>query len=688
MGNRLAAAALLLAGVALGQYAPPTFPSTPTPIESFGASPSATAATNTAAIQAALNVGGLVTLTNPGTYAVNNTLVIASNTQLRVGPGVTIQEAASINKPILVNSGYNTLGTTTGVTITDSGGTSIFASLAWTAHGLNVGDYFLLSGSNQSGYNGVYLVNTVTDANDISFDLVRLPGASPTGSAKAKKCDINISIEGGTWDYNNNAGTGANGWAMIVGCIANSRLSHLKFLNAAAAGSLSIGASSSLTVDDVSSPSSGGPIVQGYGPMFRTDIRHISGIGLWTSNLTAATVDVQTKDLAANVTSGLGWTFGDVIGCLIDGINYDSNAQIDGGVLVHGSVNEWMSGIHLTNSDGVGGTAGLEVVANYNNTVINDVAIDHVSGSQGTIFRAGTTNTNFNTFNLTIDQVVIRDSAYNPDFNSELPIDITGTNSGGAGTVNSVIQEMTIDGFITNTQVAIAANTPIVQVEGSINHLNFVHLQNAAGMLAVLYDTGSTNDKLLTVDQSVSTGGGTNPFVNFKADSVTPDIVITDSHLSHNVLLKSSIAANLTLVGNLLDTISTAVVQNTAGNNTYNVFTANNQQTGGVTWTNTVAGTPVYLTGFAPQQVGSVASGGTIALTFPIMHVTGTSAVATITAPASFAVTGLGGCVTLIPDGLFTTTTAGNIALATTAVVSKQLIECYDNGTSKWYPSY
>jgi hypothetical protein len=48
----------------------------------------------------------------------------------------------------------------------------------------------------------------------------------------------------------------------------------------------------------------------------------------------------------------------------------------------------------------------------------------------------------------------------------------------------------------------------------------------------------------------------------------------------------------------------------------------------------------------------------------------------------------MGGCLVLIPDGAWTTATTGNIALASTAVVSKAITMCYDNGTTKWYPSY
>lgn len=87
-------------------------------------------------------------------------------------------------------------------------------------------------------------------------------------------------------------------------------------------------------------------------------------------------------------------------------------------------------------------------------------------------------------------------------------------------------------------------------------------------------------------------------------------------------------------------------------------------------------------------KVSSLASAATIAPTAPVTHVTGTTTVSTITAPSGFAVSGLGGCLRLVPDGLWATNTAGNIAIASTAVVSKMLIMCYDNATSKWYPSY
>jgi hypothetical protein len=99
-------------------------------------------------------------------------------------------------------------------------------------------------------------------------------------------------------------------------------------------------------------------------------------------------------------------------------------------------------------------------------------------------------------------------------------------------------------------------------------------------------------------------------------------------------------------------------------------------------------GTSLALSGFSAVSAAAptIASATTIAPTTPIVFISGTTAVVNITAAAPIS-TG-GGTITLIPTGIFTWTTAGNIALAGTAVVSKALTMTYDATTTKWYPSY
>lgn len=87
-----------------------------------------------------------------------------------------------------------------------------------------------------------------------------------------------------------------------------------------------------------------------------------------------------------------------------------------------------------------------------------------------------------------------------------------------------------------------------------------------------------------------------------------------------------------------------------------------------------------------PAVAATIASAATIAPTARITFISGTTTIDTITAPSPISTTG--GQITLIPTGVFATSTSGNIALITTAVVNKALIMTYDATTTKWYPSY
>ena len=104
--------------------------------------------------------------------------------------------------------------------------------------------------------------------------------------------------------------------------------------------------------------------------------------------------------------------------------------------------------------------------------------------------------------------------------------------------------------------------------------------------------------------------------------------------------------------------------------------------TGSPTFTNVKYSGLIATTAASP----TIASATTIAPTEPITFISGTAAIVTITAPSP--ISSGGGQITLIPTGAFTTTNAGNIAIATTAVVGKALIMTFDVTTTKWYPSY
>jgi hypothetical protein len=97
----------------------------------------------------------------------------------------------------------------------------------------------------------------------------------------------------------------------------------------------------------------------------------------------------------------------------------------------------------------------------------------------------------------------------------------------------------------------------------------------------------------------------------------------------------------------------------------------------------------ILVLGTIARNVGTaIASATTIAPTSSLVHITGTAAISTITAPTNISTAGQGGCISFIPDAAFTTVTGGNIALASTAIVNRVLTECYDKTAALWYPSY
>lgn len=132
----------------------------------------------------------------------------------------------------------------------------------------------------------------------------------------------------------------------------------------------------------------------------------------------------------------------------------------------------------------------------------------------------------------------------------------------------------------------------------------------------------------------------------------------------------------------------TAGIAMGSGTNPASTFVVNRQSgsSGATKLSFQVANDPKWTvdgSGFIYNKAGSdVASASSITPSGPIFHVTGTTTVNTINLPYA----GYSGCLKIVPSGIFSTGTSGNIALASTAVVSKVLEMCYDG--TKWCPSY
>lgn len=92
--------------------------------------------------------------------------------------------------------------------------------------------------------------------------------------------------------------------------------------------------------------------------------------------------------------------------------------------------------------------------------------------------------------------------------------------------------------------------------------------------------------------------------------------------------------------------------------------------------------TPI-VTALVASAAGEITPSG------PLFHVNGTAAITGFLTPVGCNATTVGGSkFTIIPDAIFTWTSANNIALAGTAVVNKALTFIWDAVNSKWCPDY
>ncbi len=166
--------------------------------ETFGASPTASSAVNTAAIQAALNAGGTVTLLSPGVFPIDSTLTIKADTRFLLGHGVTLQavtggargvdtfpaiiSANAMSAPVAISTMAGAAYSHYMVEITVS-----FAS----AHGLTLPGYIEIKGDGQGIYNGVWKLNSVPSSTTATFLMsiaagstnMPPPAATPVASA-------------------------------------------------------------------------------------------------------------------------------------------------------------------------------------------------------------------------------------------------------------------------------------------------------------------------------------------------------------------------------------------------------------------------------------------------------------------------------------------------------------------------
>lgn len=182
---------------------------------------------NTRIIQAALDQTGTVELVGDGVIYINNTLIIRSNTHLKLSKNLVIRLAPNTNKCMLMNEKWGaTAKQVTAISVSNpviAGTAAVLVTATVATHAKSPGDYVFIHGVVPDIYNGVWKVHSVPDANNLTYILAYDVGDSiaagagtqvpviPTTGAYTpalapagmymRDADVNITIEGGEWDY-------------------------------------------------------------------------------------------------------------------------------------------------------------------------------------------------------------------------------------------------------------------------------------------------------------------------------------------------------------------------------------------------------------------------------------------------------------------------------------------------------
>jgi hypothetical protein len=273
--------------------------------------------------------------------------------------------------------------------------------------------------------------------------------------------------------------------------------------------------------------------------------------------------------------------------------------------------------------------------------------------------------TNADLFNSvdTINGVALGLGAGNADTNvtignDSLLVNTTGNNNTAVG--SDTLKANTIG--IRNAGLGYASL--LTNISGSSN--------TGAGALSLALTTGSGNTGLgFNAGGSISTGsknvviGSYSGFGAPISQTGSNYVVLSDGDANVRAYWNGANATfngDLTLTGTLSLATLSVVGALSATSLTTSTFTA---LSGG---TNTIAS----ATSITPVK--------------EINFISGTAAIDTIVTQPP--ITGANGTIILIPTGAFTWTTAGNIAIAGTAVVGKALHMTFSGSSLKWYPSY
>lgn len=200
---------------------------------------------NLANIKNALQIGGEVYLVGSGTKLISGTIDnLASNARLILDDRLILQQAArGLSASSLIRNRhydstiFNVTGTISTAAISGITGFRL-ATVTCSAHPFAIGDAALLKGDTTLTFNGVWVVYSVPNANTFTFLVSSTADWGPSsGSMTAAQADINITIEGGAYNYGNTDGnvstTQTNNCAVILNKVRDATVRYIRGEDAA-----------------------------------------------------------------------------------------------------------------------------------------------------------------------------------------------------------------------------------------------------------------------------------------------------------------------------------------------------------------------------------------------------------------------------------------------------------------------
>lgn len=188
----------------------PFFPELGVQAENYGASPSATAAINTAAIQAALDAGGRITLSTPGVYSINAGFTVYDNTEINLASGVELKAvtggAGGVNTfNIFKNQHANSTPVRiSSISAATFGNLLVRVTVVFSAaHGCAADGYVQIKGDGFGIYNGIHkveAVSTTSVANDTLTYVISVAAGSvnapPSAAASVASASQTVATPG------------------------------------------------------------------------------------------------------------------------------------------------------------------------------------------------------------------------------------------------------------------------------------------------------------------------------------------------------------------------------------------------------------------------------------------------------------------------------------------------------------